>query len=229
MSGDHLPPDRFNPGPLVPREIHIWSFPVFEYRNWADSHQHILSERELEKARRFYREEDRIRSRVVYVLLRQILSLYTGMPPAVIPILPDEKGKPYMEGGNAPLFNFSHSGDRALYVFSPDRPVGADVEEEKECRDLDGLVEMCCSPGETALLEKIPPDERAGLFYRFWSFKEAYLKGTGTGITVPLKEIDSSAGDRIGEWTVKSLNCWPGYSAAAAVRDENPRLIVITG
>ncbi|MBN2656360.1 MAG: 4'-phosphopantetheinyl transferase superfamily protein [Spirochaetales bacterium] len=222
-------PADFPLPPLRGKDIHLWSFPVSPYETHARENLHVLSQRERDKADRFYRERDRIGSRVVYVLLREILSLYTGKSPGSIEILLGEKGKPYIYDRKAPFFNLSHSGNRVLFGFSPKGEVGVDIEIIKENRDLDGLIGASCSPGEIKSLDGLPADERTALFYQYWSLKEAYLKGVSMGITVPLKEVDFSRGERIGSWSAISCSRWDGFSAAAALKAENPRLVFITG
>lgn len=222
-------PGDYNVPPLKEGELHLWSFQVSSYIPYADKRLDWLSSEEKEKADRFYHERDRNRSRVAYVLLREILCLYTGVEPASISLLKRESGKPYMTGKNTPFFNMSHSGDRILYGFSSTGEAGVDIELIKDVRDLDGLIDTCCSPGEIEELGKAAEADRAELFYRYWSSKEAYLKGIGTGITIPLKSVDCSREERIGTWSVIPCSVWPGYSASAALEYDNPRILLITG
>ncbi|MBB6481452.1 4'-phosphopantetheinyl transferase family protein [Spirochaeta isovalerica] len=221
-------PFQYEIPPIGENEIHLWSFPVSPLESHGEENIAILSRRERDKADRFYKKTDRIRSRVVYVLLREILSLYTGTRPGSIEILLRDNGKPYMNQREAPFFNLSHSGDRILYGFNSKGEIGVDIEQIKKNRDLDGLIESCCSAGEIKTMDGLSEEGKTELFYKYWSAKEAYLKGVGTGITVPLKEIDCSAGQQIGSWSVQPCSRWDGYSAAAAIKVPNPRIIHIT-
>lgn len=222
-------PADFTVPDLEQSEIHLWSFPVSTYEEYSENYRNLLSERESEKAERFYKEQDRIRCRVVYILLRQILSLYTGEAPERISIALTEKGKPYMEGESSPYFNFSHSGDRVLFAFSSRGQVGVDLELKKGFRELEGLIKMCCSLREVHALSQLETEqEKQELFYQYWSSKEAYLKGTGTGITASLKKADCSHGESVNGWTVIPCSRWDGYSASVAIEYKNPKILLIT-
>jgi 4'-phosphopantetheinyl transferase len=221
-------PRDYSPPPLKRGAVHLWSYEISSAAEYTQKLLPALSAGEREKAERFYREKDRVRSLTVYALLRDILSVYSGIKADTIEISLSDKGKPYMEGENAPVFNLSHSGDRVLFAFTGDEAVGVDIEEEKELRDLNGLVKECCSPEEADMINNIDQKEATALFYRFWTAKEAYLKGIGTGISVALNSLDLSSSSRIGLWSITPCNFWRGYSATVALPSDDPKIIIIT-
>lgn len=222
-------PADFELPDLGESDIHLWSFPVSPFEEYSRKHINLLSEREKEKADRLYRAEDKIRCRVVYIFLREILALYTGEEAGTISILLSETGKPYMKREDAPYFNFSHSGDRVLFAFSRKGEVGVDLEWKKGFRELNGLIGLCCSEGEKALLDELETEkEKQELFYEYWSSKEAYLKGIGTGITKSLKKVDCSKEGLINDWDIIPCSRWEGYSASVAMKSRNPKILLIT-
>lgn len=223
-----ISPLSFSPPALEKKTAHIWCFNISDYHSYAHERLSILTEEEREKANRFYKEEDQLRCRVVYVLLREILSIYSGVKEELIEIDRTEKGKPFMKGKSALFFNLSHSGDKVLFGFSSREEIGVDIEKEKPCRDLDGLIGACCSEGEKNLLSVLSGKEKEQLFYRFWSLKEAYLKGIGKGITVTLKNVDFSENNQIEDWKMTVLENWTGYSAAVALMGNTSNLLLIT-
>ena len=100
-----------------------------------------------------------------------------------------EKGKPYLK--DYPFyFNLSHSGEYVICAVS-DREVGADIQRcsmEKGER-LERIARRFFSPEETAALVRCREQaERAALFYRLWTRKEAYGKLTGSGIGAALNK-----------------------------------------
>ncbi len=100
-----------------------------------------------------------------------------------------EKGKPYLK--DYPFyFNLSHSGEYVICAVS-DREVGADIQRcsmEKGER-LERIARRFFSPEEMAALVRCREQaERAALFYRLWTRKEAYGKLTGSGIGAALNK-----------------------------------------
>lgn len=221
-------PEEYVLPELKRKDIHLWSFSVSTMAFYGEEKKTILSTREREKADKFYKESDRTRSRLVYVLLREILSLYTGLNPRSLEILVRKTGKPYIQGHEAPSFNLSHSGDRILYAFAKEREVGVDIELMKDNRDIDGLIGASCSPGEIGILNQLDGMQKKKMFYKLWSNKEAYLKGRGTGITIPLKEVDFSRGERIDNWTIIPCSHWESYSASVALAEKDPGITFVT-
>ena len=111
-------------------------------------------------------------------------------------------------------FNLSHSGNLALCAVRLDAPVGVDVEYLDPSIDICQLLEECCTPQEASSLGALPSQARFLSFFRLWTRKEAYLKATGQGLSVPLCDVDLDAhGSR---WHVQDLDPAPGYAAAIA-------------
>jgi 4'-phosphopantetheinyl transferase len=79
--------------------------------------------------------------------------------------------------GRPDLFlSISHSGDWTACALA-DAPIGLDLESPRRRRDIAGLIELCCTPDECALLAKSADREDA--FYELWTVKEAWLKRRG--------------------------------------------------
>ncbi|MEJ8643163.1 4'-phosphopantetheinyl transferase superfamily protein [Streptomyces sp. MS1.HAVA.3] len=63
---------------------------------------------------------------------------------------------------------------------------------------------------------------RPAAFARCWTRKEAYLKGTGTGLNTAPATVLAGAGPRparIPGWRVTDLATLPGYAASVATRE----------
>jgi 4'-phosphopantetheinyl transferase len=170
--------------------------------------------------------------------LRILLGRYLNIDPAAIRFVYGEKGKPRLAEPSRIRFNASHSGDLALYAFTPDCEVGVDVEKFRPMTDLREIAARFFCAEEAAELMQVPEEQRGPAFFRCWTRKEAYIKAIGDGLSVPLDAFAVSlrAGDpaqiiHIGRdaaaaaaWTLENLEPAPDYAAAVAYRDA-PRVL----
>jgi 4'-phosphopantetheinyl transferase len=136
--------------------------------------------------------------------------------------------------GRADLhLSISHSGDYAACALSAE-PVGIDLEQPRARRDIAGLVSLCCTPGEQALFDGAPTQQRDALFHELWTVKEAWLKRRGEWIAPKrLQQLDAglAADGEIRAWsggawrlavTAKDLKWWstePVHGRAWRVTD----------
>jgi 4'-phosphopantetheinyl transferase len=159
--------------------------------------------------------------------LRHVLAAETGSSPGRVSFAAGP-GKPRLADGAGPRFNLSYSEDLALVAVA-DREVGVDVEHlGRGLRVLDAA-SVACTPGEVAALRRLPPAPRADAFLRIWTAKEAFLKGTGQGLSVPPDRVeigdarpDGATPVRMAgpkgraEWWLRSLSPAPDYVGAVA-------------
>lgn len=94
-------------------------------------------------------------------------------------------GKPAFWGSSAPHFNISHSGKYAVCALS-EVSCGIDIQEKKELKNR-RIFEKILSPKEQK--EALLSTDKTTVFYKYWTRKESFLKLTGQGITVDLREI----------------------------------------
>jgi len=78
---------------------------------------------------------------------------------------------------------------------------------------MERIAERFFSPGECAMLRKLPEEERSAAFFRCWTFKEAYVKALGAGISPRMRELPDAG------WTLLDLPPPSGFAAAVAVRE----------
>ncbi len=98
-----------------------------------------------------------------------------------------EHGKPFArvnELASPVSFNVSHSGMHGLIAFAKRNGLGVDLEERASGRDFDGIGSRVYGPAEQRALAAVEAREKADLFYRFWSLKEALIKALGTGFSL---------------------------------------------
>ncbi|GAB2466144.1 4'-phosphopantetheinyl transferase family protein [Xylanimonas ulmi] len=147
----------------------------------------VLSEAERVRARAHRRPEDRRLSATASALVRVIAGQALGARPESVtvtrrcPACGGPHGAPFVDG--APLLSVSH-GDGFAVVAACDLPVGVDVEPVGRV-GVGSVAGVLLGPHE-------PPSDDAGLL-RTWVRKEAVVKATGVGLTVPLSDVRVSA------------------------------------
>lgn len=95
-----------------------------------------------------------------------------------------EQSKPYFPDHPHCHFNLSHSGCFALCAVD-EHPVGTDIEIIRPHHPK--LAQRICNAEELVWLEQQP--DKITALCQLWTRKEALVKYTGTGLTIPLREI----------------------------------------
>lgn len=178
-----------------------------------------LSDQRKEKIMRHKMEKDRKQSLGAGLLLREVL-LRHGMADREMTY--GENGKPQMAGF---YFNLSHSGGMVLCA-AGDSEVGCDVEKIK-CEPR-GLVRHFFCEGEIAYLEQFCGEDREREFFRLWTMKESYMKMTGEGMRLSLKQFELIPGDSVSVYRADQHVCCffqeyeiPGYRACVCAKEQN--------
>lgn len=201
---------------LPPDEIHVWvvRVPLDPPRSGA------LSLDERRRADAFRRDEDRRRFVAARQALREVLGVYSGVPPEGLTFSTRcarcgnlEHGKPALSPSDGLRFSASRSGDVALVAVARGREIGADVEKVRPEFDH-----------EEVAAHFFPPAEREGLdsaaFFAAWARKEALLKLSGLGLAGDLAAQTPSDA-----WVVP-LDAGVGYAAAVAAEGPRCRILV---
>ena len=161
-------------------------------------------------------------------VLRHLLGHYIEIPAARIRFAEGPHGKPELLEKPRYGFNVSHSGGLAMYAVSDLREVGIDIEQHREMEDMEGIARRYFAPEEVNVLEELSPEQRPAAFFRCWSRKEAVVKASGAGLSLPLDtfcvSLDEDPDPRIqgrlpgGMWTLFDVTPRSGYSAALAAQ-----------
>ncbi|MEV7280459.1 4'-phosphopantetheinyl transferase superfamily protein [Streptomyces sp. NPDC093111] len=216
--------DRPAAGP--PGAAEVWLVPPGAVV--ADGGPGVLDAEERHRAGRLRRAVDREVYVAAHTALRVLAGAYLGQAPARLVFARQEcpgcggpHGRPVLTGEAAGLhFSLSHSRDLALVAFAP-VPVGADVEGVPEARTV-GSVAGTLHPDERRELALLDGAPLASAFTRCWTRKEAYLKGTGQGLSgTGFADTVVGTGARplpVPGWTLADVRVPPGFAAACAVR-----------
>lgn len=200
----------------------------------------LLDGVERERWERYRMPADRQRFALGVTITRTVLGAWLDQPPAAVTLdrscvhCPADHGPPRLAGDHpvAVELSVAHSGDVVAVAFS-DAPVGLDV----ELVDLapgrhTGTATLALAPAELEEFVRLPSDEQALAFYATWSRKEAVLKASRDGLTLPLAGLVlDPARPGVRDWSARpelvdrlwitDLDHWPGYTAALATID-NP-------
>jgi len=180
---------------LTPNEAHIYFADFSKTRLDIDKEKTILTTDELKRAQRFYFKKDHDRFIICHVILRKILSHYLDCLPQELTFKFAEKGKPYLELNLKKnklniKFNLSHSGQFAIFAFNLDSDIGVDIEAIVENPKQRELVHRFFSKKEQEDLNSLPENQKTLAFFKCWTQKEAFLKATGKGFSLSLKDFD---------------------------------------
>jgi 4'-phosphopantetheinyl transferase len=195
-----------------------------------------LGPREREREAGFARTADRDRYSAARGHLRELLGSALGSDPADVTLVAGPGGKPALDpaAGAADIrFNLSHSREVGLIALAAGREVGADVEFERDDRDLDRLAARVLPAEELARWRRLAEGERQRAFYSAWTRREAYAKARGEGVGLEtaatvLAEAPGGTGRwSVGGdgWEVADLDAPAGYAAAVAAEGSGWRLV----
>ncbi len=162
-----------------------------EYQAFLKS---LLSKDELERAKRYHFERDRIRFTVARGLLRCILSAYLHMEAHKISFQYGPYGKPYVDNMTV-QFNVSHSEDRILIGVGYHHPLGVDIEHISRSVDIADIAKRFFTAREAQHIQYLKGEAQQQAFFNVWTRKEALLKAVGAGLNVSLKACEVSVGD----------------------------------
>lgn len=223
------------PLPLADGEVDVWLVPLAAGGDGGAPAEPSLSTEERWRARRFHHERDRRRFVAAHAGLRHVLARYVDRAPGALRFARGAWGKPSLDPPELE-FNLAHSDDLAIVAVARARPVGVDIERVRPVPDLDRLARSFLSPREREELATVAGAARAGAFLRGWTRKEAVVKGTGVGLSLPLASFDVPLAEadapvlvpRDGapaeRWTVCALDVPPGYVASLATPGARPAL-----
>lgn len=167
-------------------------------------------------------------------MLRNLLGRYLKINPEHIQFRYNRFGKPLLpETANGLPFGVTFSGDWALYAFTYSRRIGVDLERIQALPEMDDIADRWFSREEAALLQAAEDGRRVGIFFEFWTRREAYLKALGGGVSFSVQlpvNLDlggpgSSASDTSAAgtlWFYQGLSPLPGYIAAVVAEGPHP-------
>ena len=231
---------------LSPQDVHVWTCDLTQLESERVALAALLGPDEQHRAARFAFEEHRRRFIVSHGLLRVILAQYVKQEPSVIQFDAGLYGKPSLRcQSDAALpieFSLSHSGHYAAVAVGKGRAVGVDVEVRRPDVQALKLAQRFFAPAESERMAQAREEEQQRMFYRYWTGKEAYLKGRGIGLSLGLDRFEllfdegltqaqvrsTESGSLDRDWSVHSLEIDKQVAGAIAVGGEVCRIQMFT-
>lgn len=231
-------PFTWSSPPTLPQlgagEVHVWLAYLPAHLPRLAALTSLLSTDEHLAGARFHFASDRERYILSRGLLREILHKYLAVAPERLQFSYGPQGKPSLAasaGSGRVRFNLSHAHDLTLYAICSDQNLGIDIERIRPDIEYEQIARHVFSPYEIATLFALPLSERVGAFFRCWTMKEAYIKGHGGGLSMPLDQFDCAItpgtppailatrpdATQASRWTIAQLDPGEGYAAALAI------------
>jgi 4'-phosphopantetheinyl transferase len=91
--------------------------------------------------------------------------------------------------------SISHAGSRVVVAATAAGPVGVDV-EPAGAASFSGFDDLVLTPAEAAWVDRAPIERRHRARTSYWVRKEAVLKATGYGLSVPATTVEVSSPNR---------------------------------
>ncbi len=237
---------------LIAEGVQVWMVRVHESRALHTQLNALLSPDEEARASRFRFPVDNQRFVAARGALRLVLAEYGKVDPRDLsfdylcvcgnPQCAMSRRKPMLRPGLVSPdlhFNVSHSDDVVLIAVSATQEVGVDVERIRPEIEWRALAEEALSPSDAASV--LAHNGREGLlaFYRCWTYKEAFLKAIGRGLTTPralqpqdlastvLEPLASGWTYEDRHFTARTLDGTPSDCVAALVVEAPPSGVAI--
>lgn len=185
----------------------------------------LLHPDEIERAGRYHRRADRLRSLYTRSLLRILAGKYTHRNSLDIRLTAGSRQKPELADNPEWHVNAAHSGNWILLTVGR-TSVGIDVEEIKPDFDFTDVISFTFSTQEQQYIGIGGNALRR--FYALWTRKEAFVKAVGSGIDETFAQVPSLPGlhawaftqpAAAEAWKVASFHAAEGYPAAIAYHD----------
>ena len=216
-------------------EVHVWRVSLDLDESRARLLRRTLSEEELKRTETYRFDRDRKDFTVARGLLRVILGRYLDVEPAELQFCHNVYGKPRLAtrcGGDTLRFNLSRSHALSLIAVARCREVGVDVERIRSDVAFSLISDQLFSPGEAAAIRTLMPSMRRAAFFACWTRKEAYIKATGKGLSIPLDRFGVSVApgepaallttdwdpSEASMWSLRDVDPGAGYAGALAVQ-----------
>jgi 4'-phosphopantetheinyl transferase len=189
----------------VSNPVEVWQGALSENPEECELLETLISPGELERAQRFRHASGRLRFIQRRAWLRRILSHATSLDPVRLKLGLTPFGKPtLLNGPHSLFFNMASSRDLMICAVSREGPVGIDLEWIDPALETLPVASEHFSSTEYAMLRMTSIHRQRRLFYQLWTAREAYLKGVGCGLSIPLREIKVTSEDSAhgGAWTI---------------------------
>lgn len=149
----------------------------------------ILSPEELARMRAFRFDEHRREYATTRLLARTALSTLRQMPPGQWRFRANPYGKPELDPDCGLQLNLSNCAGLVVCLIAEGIAVGVDAETHSRAEHVLELAAKVFSPAEQAQLSALETADQLERALSLWTLKEAYTKGLGLGLSLPLQSF----------------------------------------
>lgn len=220
---------------LKKNEVHVWLISWSKLLIDEKKICEFLNSLEIYKMKQFHFYSDQMRYAAGRAVLNELLPRYIDSSNKKLNIKRNKYGKPYLfvDGKQSDIkFNISHSGEKIGLIFSWNREVGIDIEEQKEIPDYYEIISQSFHSKEEELFLKSEKKQEYEKFFNYWTLKEAYVKGLGYGLSKDLNSFYIKKKNDVNycvydlteeseQWSLNLLKFSENYSGAIAISVEN--------
>ena len=235
-----------SPKPLHTHQVQVTLKCISDLALERDYYHSILSEDEKARAARFHFPKDQVSFTVTRGYLRNFLAKYLNIDPCLVSFTYNEFGKPSLchqtHSQDVPIkFNLSHAGDYLAIAITQGIDVGIDIEKIDTTIAYKDIAQNFFSNAELNEINRQLPDQQIKHFFYCWTRKEAYIKGHGMGLSMPLKSFDVSTCNTQQpillttrhdtssneQWVIHHLNTPEPYVGAVSVNHQTAQLFFL--
>lgn len=180
---------------LGDNEVHIWLSYLNLHQVRLKHLYPLLSDAEKQRSERFKHYKHRKNYIASHGFLHTALGYYIRTPANEIEFSHGEKGKPsIIESQNTEniQFNLSHSGNLAILAVCKNHQLGIDIECTDRKSDWAGIARRFFTEKEQQAFFKLDEGLQENTFYKIWTRKEAHMKVTGKGLSLPPTQFEIS-------------------------------------
>ncbi|MBT3030772.1 MAG: 4'-phosphopantetheinyl transferase superfamily protein [Candidatus Thiodiazotropha sp. (ex Lucina pensylvanica)] len=170
----------------IPRiDVHLYNFQDLFSHELALLN--LLTVKELSETRRMHFLHDRLCRRLSQAMKRLLLGDYLDIAPDKVSFALGPWGKPTVDTHTI-FFNVSHTRMQ-LAIAIANCPIGIDIEMGHSKLKIDALMRSILHADEVESIAGLPIDAMRYKFMRLWTEREAFLKGIGRGLSLPLTDF----------------------------------------
>lgn len=176
-------------------QLHLWfAFPEQEYsEELLSRYWKLASDDERQRNARFHFARDRKRHLITRAMTRVVLSRYAAIAPTDWTFGTNRFGRPQISNPDASAaglsFNVAHSSTVIVIGITKQRALGVDTENLSIEPDQIEIADRFFAAEESSHLRALAHDKRAERFLEYWTFKEAYVKARGAGLSIPINQV----------------------------------------
>ena len=196
----------------------------------------LLSPEERARQKRPTLESKRREILLTRALARTVLSRYADTDPRDWRFGASPNGRPFIAGKKMNFdFNLAHTAGVIVCLVAGMESVGVDVESMTRRTDLGEVASHFFAPAENDGLRGLSPEALRERFFTYWTLKEAYLKGRGLGLALPLDAFwfavegpapvilfDDRISDDPAAWQFESFRLSEDHLCATALKSDAP-------